>query len=143
MLFRSEGTVVVERSITWESSKSATRVIDQHDEPVYAPDPALVLGDFVLAGWGEDEMRTASQSRSSGPVNPTPARVAFVRGVWTVGTIIAGLVTCRLSALAVAESSIPLGILAALSAGCAACAARTACRAEIVIPSSSSSGVSS
>lgn len=141
-----EGTVVVERSITWESSKSATRVIDERDELVYAPDPALVLGDFVLAGWGEDELRAITRSGSA-PADrssrTTPTRTNLVRGAWTVGAVVAALVSCRLSALAVSESSVFLGILVALCAGSAACFARTASRSEFVRSTTSSPGVSS
>ena len=119
-----EGTAVVERSVTWESRTTTARVTAERDVPVYAPDPALVLGDFVLAGWGEDEIRRASRRRT-GETHPA-GRCA--RAAWTVGAVAAALAACRLTALAVAESSVLMGVLAALAAACAACCGRTAGR---------------
>jgi hypothetical protein len=141
-----EGTVVVERTITWESSKSATRVIDERDVPVYAPDPALVLGDFVLAGWSEEEIRTTTalnSVRADRVDGTSPTRTAFVQGTWTVAAVIAALVTCQLLWRAVSESSILMGSLAAVFATCATCAAWRLCRPEVRFHPSSSTGADS
>jgi hypothetical protein len=85
-----EGTRIVERSVTWESNKTSDRILDQRDVPVYAPDPALTLGEFVLAGWSEPENHAASDSVLTAPRSSAPARntlgevVALFGGVLTV-----------------------------------------------------------
>jgi hypothetical protein len=60
-----EGTVILERSVTWETTQTTTRVLAERDEPVFAPDPALILGDFVLTGWSEPEMPSAQPAQST------------------------------------------------------------------------------
>jgi len=52
-----DGHIVRERIVAKTVSVEEWAKIEIHDEPVYGIDPAIVIGPFVLSGWGSVEVR--------------------------------------------------------------------------------------
>lgn len=49
--------LIIERDILTETTTDTEESVTVREEHLYRPDPALVLGHYVLAGWDEDELR--------------------------------------------------------------------------------------
>lgn len=52
-----DGHIVRERIVAKTVSVEDWAKVEIHDEPIYGIDPAIVIGPFVLSGWGSVEVR--------------------------------------------------------------------------------------
>jgi hypothetical protein len=52
--------LIIERDISTETTTDTEESVTVQEEHLYRPDPALVLGHYVLTGWDEDELRPQS-----------------------------------------------------------------------------------
>jgi hypothetical protein len=111
-----EGTRVVERSVTWESSRTSDRVVDQRDIPVYAPDPALTLGEFVLAGWSEPENREPGRAGVTEHTGSPGGRTALAATATLAGAVLTVLLAADALLRAGSGRWWPAGVAVALTA---------------------------
>ncbi len=63
-----EGTLICERKIVEDLETEEWLEVIEEPTPYY-PDPAIVLGSYVLTGWKDDALPTASAATDSVPTN--------------------------------------------------------------------------
>lgn len=50
---------IIEQDIRTESTTETEQAVETWEEVLYRPDPAVVIGHYVLTGWGEEELKSS------------------------------------------------------------------------------------
>lgn len=92
-----DGQIIRERIIEQDCRTETWEQVSVRDEPVSGPDPAIVIDEFVLTGWGPRDI-VQEQSRRQSETHADRSRLAVQEStLWICGGVAAHLVACLLA----------------------------------------------
>jgi len=90
-----DGTIFRERIVERDTGVENWQDVQIHDEPIVGWEPGVVIGPYVLTGWGPREVRAEQQRRETAQQSQDLQDAAKVGAVerfgWTVGFLLTAL----------------------------------------------------